>query len=280
MFIKWGYIISKLIWNKLLREIGEALHVSKAYVSKVVNKFLEDKKVFDGRINNGGHNKKLLTPAKQRIQEIISETRMTTARKIANQLSEEMEEVSPLTVRLTIKELGYQCNKPLSIPYLTEAAREKRLEYCILHEKDNFSNVCFLDESVFQLCENRQLVWWCPSLEDKPTLEYPSDKSKVMICGGISRKGVTDLYFWRISEDGGVDAQDYTDCLEEILLNRMDGLYGYGRWRMIHDNARIHTAYLTQDFLEDNGVRIIKHPPYSPDLNPIERVWGYLKKKS
>ena len=100
--------------------------------------------MFDGRINNGGHNKKLLTPAKQRIQEIISETRMTTARKIANQLSEEMEEeVSPSTVRLTIKELGYQCNKPLSIPYLTEAAREKRLEYCILHEKDNFSNVSF-----------------------------------------------------------------------------------------------------------------------------------------
>jgi len=40
-------------------------------------------------------------------------------------------------------------------------------------------------------------------------------------------------------------------------LKRMDGLYGYGKWRMIHDNARIHTAYLTQDFLSDNGVRII-----------------------
>ncbi len=116
-------------------------------------------------------------------------------------------------------------------------------------------------------------------MEDRPTLEYTSDKSQVMICGGISRKGVTDLYFWRISEDGGINAEDSKDCLNEILLNRMNGLYGYGKWRMVHDNARIHTAYLTQNLLEENGVRRISHPPYSPDLNPIERVWGYLKKK-
>ena len=78
-----------------------------------------------------------------------------------------------------------------------------------------------------------------------------------MVCGGISKKGITDLYFWNLKEEGGVDAGDYTDCLDRILLKRMDGLYGYGKWRMIHDNARIHTAYLTQDFLSDNGVRII-----------------------
>ena len=108
-----------------------------------MNKFLEDKEVIDGRINNGGHNKKILTPAKERIQEIFNETRATTARKVANQLSDEMEEeVSTSTVRLTIKEFGFQWNKSLKIPYLTESAREKRLEYCIDHEKDNFTNVC------------------------------------------------------------------------------------------------------------------------------------------
>lgn len=279
-FIKWGCIISKLVWGKSLREIGEAFGVSKPYVSKVCNKFLQDKQVIDGRINNGGHNKILKTPQKTRIQEILQETRLSTARTIANQLSDEMEmEISTSTVRSTMKEIGYQCNKPFSIPYLTDSAKEKRLDYCIEHETDNFSNVCFLDESCFQLCENRQLVWWCPQYEERPTIEYTSDRSKVMVCGGISRKGITDLYFWKLSENGGVDAEDYAECSDEILLKRMDGLYGYGKWRMLHDNAKIHTCYLTTDYLEANDVRIITHPPYSPDLNPIEKVWAYLKKK-
>ena len=125
-FIKWGCIISKLVWKKSLREIGEAFEVSKPYVSKIVNKFLQDKEVFDGRIHNGGHNKKLKTPQKAKINEIIQETHPSTVRKVTNLLSEEMEEeFSTSTVRLTMKEIGYQWNKPLSVPFLTNAAIEK-----------------------------------------------------------------------------------------------------------------------------------------------------------
>jgi len=45
LFIKWGCIISKLIWNKSLREIGEALHVSKVYVQKLLTNSLKTKNV-------------------------------------------------------------------------------------------------------------------------------------------------------------------------------------------------------------------------------------------
>jgi tRNA A37 threonylcarbamoyladenosine biosynthesis protein TsaE len=38
------------------------------------------------------------------------------------------------------------------------------------------------------------------------------------------------------------------------------------------DNARIHTSYSTQEFLEENGIWIIEWPPYSPDINPIEHL--------
>ena len=47
----------------------------------------------------------------------------------------------------------------------------------------------------------------------------------------------------------------------------------------MQDNARPHTAEYTRDFLSDNDIRTLEHPPYSPDLNPIELVWAYLKKR-
>ncbi|CAK1603203.1 unnamed protein product [Parnassius mnemosyne] len=35
-----------------------------------------------------------------------------------------------------------------------------------------------------------------------------------------------------------------------------------------HDNASIHTARKTNDFLKQENVELMSHPPYSPDLSP------------
>ena len=49
---------------------------------------------------------------------------------------------------------------------------------------------------------------------------------------------------------------------------------------MILDNARIHHAKLIQPFLNEHKDRLtlVFLPPYSPNLNAVERVWGLLKK--
>jgi transposase len=50
---------------------------------------------------------------------------------------------------------------------------------------------------------------------------------------------------------------------------------------MILDNVRYHHAKLLKPFLEkhDQKLELIYLPPYSPDLNPMERVWWYMRKK-
>jgi transposase len=48
---------------------------------------------------------------------------------------------------------------------------------------------------------------------------------------------------------------------------------------LILDNVRYHHAKLFNEFLAKHPeLEIMYLPPYSPDLNPIERAWWYMRK--
>jgi len=50
---------------------------------------------------------------------------------------------------------------------------------------------------------------------------------------------------------------------------------------VITDNARYHHARLHRNWREEHANRIVLDylPPYSPDLNPIERVWKLTRRQ-
>ena len=47
---------------------------------------------------------------------------------------------------------------------------------------------------------------------------------------------------------------------------------------IIMDNAAFHRIDILQEMAKKHGHVVLPLPPYSPDLNPIEKVWANLKK--
>lgn len=77
-----------------------------------------------------------------------------------------------------------------------------------------------------------------------------------------------------VEEHKKYDAEAFLGFLKTVLQK-----YPSGKIVMILDNAKIHHAKLLRGFLEENSERLelVFLPPYSPNLNKIEELWGWLK---
>ena len=62
-------------------------------------------------------------------------------------------------------------------------------------------------------------------------------------------------------------------------LKKLLEKYPNQRILLILDNAKIHHAKMIQPFLDEHKalLELVFLPPYSPQLNMIEPLWGWLK---
>jgi transposase len=72
-------------------------------------------------------------------------------------------------------------------------------------------------------------------------------------------------------------AEDFQRFLEHVLAV----FGGCGKIWIILDNARVHHAKVLKPFLDAvvGDLELIYLPPYSPDLNVIERLWRFMRKE-
>lgn len=126
----------------------------------------------------------------------------------------------------------------------------------------------FLDESGVSLIPVLGKTW-APKGKT-PKIKVTGNKGGLCVTSAISPAG---RMVFRI-ETETIHAEQHIEFLQQIMKN-----HKHRKLIVIEDNAPPHIAGKVKDFvtMSKNKIAVYYLPTYSPDLNPDEKVWKYLK---
>ncbi len=261
-------VVQKTIIDTLHKEgkpqtfIANEAGCSQSAVSKHVNRKLSGrKKCGRKRCTTNRENRSLMRIAKQ--------NRFKNLGELHKEWTEAGAKASRATTYRHVKEFDYSFRQ--------------RCLTCTKEKKNwtvaQWSKVLFSDESKFCISFGNQglRVWRKGGEAQSPSFLKSSVKFPqfVMIWGAMSSAGVGPLCFLKTN----VTAPIYQYILEHFVLSSADQLFKDADFIFQLDLAPVHTAKSTKSWLNDHGVGVLDWPASSPDLNPIDNLWGIVKRK-
>ena len=112
---------------------------------------------------------------------------------------------------------------------------------------------------------------WCQTGQERPLLTV-SGRERVNLNAALNAHAPTQVH---LDETGRVDAQSTRRLYEKLLAAHPDTPRIY----VVCDNARYYKNKELTEWLANKPIQQVFLPPYSPNLNLIERLWKFLRQK-
>lgn len=181
-------------------------------------------------------------------------------------------ERSPTQIRGFLLKLGLKCRKVGMIPAKADVEKqtefleqqlEPRLEQATAGERKVF----FIDAAHFVLSPYLGFLWSFVRV----FIQAPSGRQRFNVLGALD--AVTKGLFT-------VTNQTYITSVQVCeLLTQLASLLEGIPITVVLDNARYQRCKLVIEHAAKLGIELLFLPPYSPNLNLIERVWKFVKKQ-
>lgn len=173
--------------------------------------------------------------------------------------------------RYLSRDLGYRFCRAVPKPRHTPTHCEKRLTFVARYrewEVKKWRKVLWSAEATFQATGNQQ----SNTVTDRSGSGV-LDPDSVTVWGCFSYYGKGKLVF--LPKNMRMDVDHYFTVISEELDECMQKCSAEV---FMHDGAHCHTATLINNWFRFCNITVLKYwPNNSPDLNPMENLWAYIK---
>ena len=277
-----GQIMALNAENYSIREISAKLMIPRSTVAYVIKKWRDDGLV--ARRPGSGRPPSLNEEERNSVKEISERNPFKTAVDLRNDV-QNMHNVivSRRTIGRVLNDFELHGRIAREKPFLRQSNMvcRKSLAGLFLGYSDDFwKSVIFSDECIFDVfpTKNHATVYRRNSTADEKRHIVSTKKhggGRIMVWGCISYNGVGNLVFI----DGNLNSAKYVN----LLANHLDASackMGLNDYTFQQDGAPCHTSGIVNEYFDRTGTRLLQWAAQSPDLNPIEHIWAYMKKES
>lgn len=179
---------------------------------------------------------------------------------------------SPTQVRVFLKSMGMRCLKVGCVPAKAdvdeqESYKQKKLEPRLEEAKAGKRAVFFVDAAHFVMGAFLGLVWCF----ERVFIRSPSGRKRFNVLGALN--AVTHEVI-TVTNDTYITATQVCELLQKLAALGLTIPI-----TLVLDNARYQKCQVVQALADSLGIELLYLPPYSPNLNLIERLWKFVKKK-
>jgi transposase len=171
-----------------------------------------------------------------------------------------------------LKRLGFVYKKPKHLPSKADRTAQEQFiqEYEELKATKNAEDRIYFMDSCHPMHNSLLGYGWIKKGEEK-FVKANTGRERMNINGAYNIEEHKVI----VREDESINAQSTLSLIEKIMEQQATGMI-----YLIADNAKYYRSKTVRGFLEKHPrVKIIFLPPYSPNLNLIERLWKMIKKK-
>jgi len=246
--------------------IAKVLFLNEGTVARHILNYLNEQKLTN---NSGGSSGKLDLRQTAELMTHLDEKTYTNAKKIISYIQDKYDvKYSHSGMINWLHQHNYSFKQPAKVPSKADPALQAAFIKEYLKIKASLPNygVLLFGDGVHPTMQTKVSHGWIATGKNK-SIPTTASRTRVNLFGAVELGNMDFIY----DSYETINSQYVCDFLDKLKLK-----YPSKEIHLVLDRGSYNKSEETLSYAEKLGIKIHLLPPYSPNLNPIERIWKVM----